>query len=108
MKQYKRNSENEKTRFLTNESYREQLEYQDEWEELKVAHWSGLVEVLKGDNKWIKILPASKTEYDKKRVNKVEKVMKEMREVYWDKLFDDENWNGIMKNIFQKIQILMI
>jgi hypothetical protein len=98
MKQYQRSSEKELTRFLVNEDYFEQLEYQDEWEELKVAQWSGLVEVLKGDNKWIKIFPASKTEYDRKIVDKVERVMKEMRERYWgddilkDRLDEDEEY----------------
>ena len=89
MKQYQRNLEKEFERLLVNEDHQEQIDYQDELEELRVAHWSGLIEVLKGDSGWVKILPASKIGYDKRIVNKVERVMKDMRKEYGDELFDD-------------------
>jgi hypothetical protein len=56
------------------------------------------VEVLKECNKWVKIFPASKTEYDKKIVDKVERVCEEMRKRYWgnnilkDRLDEDEEY----------------
>ena len=99
MKQYQRNPEKEFERLLVNEDHQEQIEYQDELEELRVAHWSGLIEVLKGDSGWVKILPASKIEYDKKIVNKVERVMKEMIE---EVEFDDENGDDHYEEPFPK------
>lgn len=99
MKQYQRNSESEFERFLINEDYQEQTEYQEDLEELKTEFWHGLVAKFKEDNNWTKFLSASDIEYDKRVVEKVERVTEEMRRAYWDD-FDDVNWDDSYEEYF--------
>jgi len=96
MRIYNRGFESELTRFLINENYNEQTEYQEDLEELKIEFFRGFVAKFKEDNNWTKFLPASDIEYDKRVVDKVERVMEEMREGsyddYLDELIEDANY----------------
>ena len=96
MKQYQRSFENEFERLLVNEDYQEQMEYQEELEEIRVDYWRGLVARFKEYNSWTKSLPCLDIGYDKKIVDKVERVMEEMREEYSTENEDRRNIERIM------------
>ena len=89
MKQYQRASEKEFERLLADEDYQEQIEYQEDLEELRTEFWCGLVAKFKEDNNWTKSLPSSDIGDNQRVVDKIERVMEEMHEVYipfdeWD------------------------
>ena len=94
MKRYQRSSECEKTKMLINEDYQEQLEYQDELEEIRAVYWSGLAAKSKEDNPCTKILPAFDRGYNKKMVDKVERVRAEMLDENLEEYANYRNSDG--------------
>ena len=95
MKQYQRTSESEKARMLIEENHQEKFENNLEREIEDLVYYfsheryEDLSSVDESYLSWPREIFSSREDYSKFVVNKVERVMKEMRKEYGDELFDD-------------------